>query len=89
MTKTNTDEAYRRYCAEWGMCNRVVFDAAYWMGRSDEAKQIEIMTWNVASLLDDIEDGCVDSGLPGLSGLCREAKGEIRAYYERLKNEQV
>ena len=86
---TNTDEAYRRYCAEYGICNRVVFDAAYWMGRSDEAKQIEIMTWNVASLLDDIEDGCVDNGLPGLSGLCREAKIEIRTYYERIKNEQT
>ena len=26
MTKTNTDEAYRRYCAEYGICNRVVFN---------------------------------------------------------------
>lgn len=32
---TNTDEAFRRYCAEFGLCNCVVFDAAYRMGLYD------------------------------------------------------
>ena len=31
----NTDEAFRRYCEEFGLCNRVVFDQAYRMGRED------------------------------------------------------
>lgn len=36
---TNTDDAYRRYCAEFGLCNRVVFDAAYRMGREDASRK--------------------------------------------------
>ena len=34
----NTDKAYAEFAKEYGLCNRVVFDAAYRMGRESQSE---------------------------------------------------
>lgn len=50
----DTNEAYERYAKEYGPCNRVVFDAAYRMGREDKQPDYRTDRNELRDLLTDL-----------------------------------